>query len=158
MNIYGNRILKALSKLGVMELNDKSSEYAEIYAVSSEIFLLQDYLKRLYEEAFLFTANNIGLSRKESIYKANAEDKTVLQRRSVLLKRNLIKCNCICADGLDNFFKGLSCEAYIEIDADKAYTVFVDITDYHSPDDCIVLENQIRGLFPIGYTVNFGYG
>ena len=119
---------------------------------------MQDYLKSLYEEAFIFTANDKGLSQRESIYGADISDKTVLERRSALLKRNMIKRNCVSTEGIDNLFTGLSCDAYIVVDTEKAYTVFVDITDYHDPDECIVLENQIRGLFPVGYEISFGYG
>ncbi len=151
-------MINALRSAEMTTISENTKLYAEIYACSYETGLLRGFLSDLYRELFIDTAEYDGIIKREQIVGGVRPTLTTEQRRQLLKDRLTLKCKCINRSNLSEIFRKLGCSAYVYKDNLVDFKMEINIYDYHTPEESMIIEKQILGLFPVGYDISFVYG
>lgn len=78
-----------LSPLGIYKIEDNSIIKAELVAYAYGIDLVKEQIQKTFEEGFIQTSQDFGLSLREELMKIEPEG-SINQRREKIIKRNCV--------------------------------------------------------------------
>ena len=85
------RLQQALRPLGVYRIKNEGLLFAELSAYAAALSLLDEKMSGLEREAFISTAEDEGLSKRERLFTNEKQSVSLLDRRHMLLYRAAVK-------------------------------------------------------------------
>lgn len=107
-------MLEKLSPLGLYRLSEGSLIMAELLSMASGLDILYEELERLEQEAFVVTANGLGLEMREQAFGAKREETPLATRREMLLKRGAVTVNDCTKESLQQALLAVGLRALVQ--------------------------------------------
>ena len=134
---------RVLSQLGLYQLKENSLVSCEIKAYAAGFQLVEDRLEQLLEDAFVQTASETALQRREQLYPDHCwKNPTLEVRRSLLLKMIAITQNDNTVEGLMKSYEALGVKTQLSMTSDDKLNI--EVTEHHSGITQPVQLNQLR--------------
>ena len=152
-----NSIKQKLRPLGLYNLDYSSLIHAELTAYSVVLDEIKRQLEKIEKERFIATAENFGLSTRERTFGAEQTEKSIENRRNILLYRSAICPTDFNKSRLKELMKiaGITCNIVEYPEQNALYIACFELNDPSA--DKNALQRMVEEFLPahLEYTFEF---
>ncbi len=133
-----------LKPIGIYKLNGNTLVNAELSAYAQGLKILNDKLETLENESFIVTASDYGLSFRETLFGRVKSNRTVEERRDMLIYRGSINSNDFTRESIERALIAIGIKGAVSenVDGNNVYINCLDILDSFSSESDIIQRAQ----------------
>ena len=152
--MYEQFLRELLEPLGIYNLNAHSVSGAEIAALGAGLDSVSDFLGRVEREAVIATAEEEGLSRRESLFVRRPAADTAEKRRAAIAALLQIDGDSLTPSAINRTIGGCGIRARaIEKESGTLQVIFPDVAGI--PAEFQIIEKIIQDILPCHLAVEF---
>jgi hypothetical protein len=153
-----NSITKALNPLGVYNITPGANIYNELMAYSYALDIYSGHIDSVFADRFITTSSLSNIEKLEKIFGYKRSERTLADRRNMLINRLSITNGDFTKLGLDKFIQSLGIGSYDLSESPSIGYIAVQIYTRFSDTLERWMSNQIKSFLPAGTAVDVFFG